>query len=505
MASESAAKADVDSEENSKPEEPAKKEMKHGKDDFELGQLLGGGSYAKVVEGTIINEKSPQFGRKYAVKVMDKRHIMKNNKIKYVSIEKQVFLATAPHPFICHLHFTFQDSYSLFMVLDLCGDAELSYQIWKYCGLSEELTRFYMSEVVSCLQFMHSKGIYHRDIKPENILLHSDGHIRLTDFGTSKIEEASHKKASENDADEAEQKTEAQRKGSFVGTAQYVPPELLDKDSEVSWAGMDFWALGILIYQCLLNKTPFFAPNEYLTFKKIEEHSYEVPDTLSEPAKSVIDAFLSKQLKDRLGMNGFDDIKQHKFFEPVPSWEWEEMIKVEPPKYPPTPAHSPVHDEDEEKNRKKSVYDGIGDEQDKVVPISLDDVNEETAKSKPKPSSLEKQDSSMEMKAALHSKWKQFLQKEEEIEMGGTVEKSKYFGMGSERSVMLLTTQRRVLLIDTDKNVIRKNGEIARSSIVDVAVLDKDTFELRFVKNKMKFKCIGQKAEKWQKAFEKIC
>ena len=73
------------------------------------------------------------------------------------------------------------------MVLDLCGDAELSYQIWKYCGLTEELTVFYISEIISGLEFMHSKGIFHRDIKPENVLLHSDGHIRLTDFGTAKI------------------------------------------------------------------------------------------------------------------------------------------------------------------------------------------------------------------------------------------------------------------------------------------------------------------------------
>eukprot|EP01084_Bolivina_argentea_P003227 6034_1 len=161
--------------------------MKHRKEDFELGQLLGDGAFAKVVEGTIINEKSPQYGKKYAIKVMDKRHIMKNDKIKYVTIEKKVFLATAPHPFICHLHFTFQDSYSLFMVLDLCNDAELSYEIWKYMGLTEELTVFYVSEIISCLEYMHSKGIYHRDIKPENVLIHNDKHIRLTDFGTAKI------------------------------------------------------------------------------------------------------------------------------------------------------------------------------------------------------------------------------------------------------------------------------------------------------------------------------
>ena len=92
-----------------------RKDMKHGKDDFAIGQFLGGGSFAKVFECKIINKRSPQYGKKYAVKVMDQRHIMKNNKTKYVQIEKNVFLNTSTHPFICHLHFTFRDTYSLCM------------------------------------------------------------------------------------------------------------------------------------------------------------------------------------------------------------------------------------------------------------------------------------------------------------------------------------------------------------------------------------------------------
>ena len=210
------------------------------------------------------------------------------------------------------------------MVLDLCNDAELSYQIWKYCGLTEEVTQFYLSEIVSCLEFMHSKGIFHRDIKPENVLLHPDGHIRLTDFGTAKIIDSNNEqKAAENDETEnkaSDDSPKQARKGSFVGTAQYVPPELLNKDSEMSYAGMDFWALGILIYQCLLDKTPFNAPNEYLTFKKIEEHNYEMPDILSESAKSIIDGFLTQDFKKRLGMKGYHQIKQHPFFKSVQSW-----------------------------------------------------------------------------------------------------------------------------------------------------------------------------------------
>eukprot|EP01083_Nonionella_stella_P319044 1169101_1 len=470
-------------------ESPPKK--KHKKEDFELGQLLGGGAFAKVVEGTIITKDSPQYGRKYAIKVMDKKHIMKNKKIKYVTIEKKVFLATASHPFICHLHFTFQDSYSLFMVLDLCNDAELSYQIWKYCGLTEEVTRFYLSEVISCLEFMHSKGIYHRDIKPENVLLHADGHIRLTDFGTAKITDGSESK-------EEDKGGGRERKGSFVGTAQYVSPELLNKDSDMSYGGMDFWALGILIYQCLCDKTPFFAPNEYLTFKKIEEHSYSIPDHVSAQAKSVIDAFLTQDFTQRLGMKGYHQIKEHPFFASIESWEWEDMQQVQCPKYPATPKHSPVHNEDKKKELRGSVF---ADDLTASVSVPLD-VN---ISHNPQPieSALSVPVSEQDKNEVANKKWKKFLNEKETIVMGSTVEKTKYFGMQTEKSVMVLTNMNRLLLIDPIKFELRKNGDIPRSAIVSCTVIDKDTFELRFPKSKMKFKCTGPSATKWKNAFEK--
>ena len=93
------------------------KPFKHSPKDFEMGNILGDGAFGKVVIGTVINEKSPYYQKKFAIKIMDKRHIVKNKKIKYVNIEKQVFLKTKKHPFICHMHFSYQDPYSLCMYL----------------------------------------------------------------------------------------------------------------------------------------------------------------------------------------------------------------------------------------------------------------------------------------------------------------------------------------------------------------------------------------------------
>ena len=195
------------------------KKYRHKAKDFDFESTLGDGAFSKVVVGKVVNEASPHYGNRYAVKVMDKRHIVKNDKIKYVNIEREVFVATKSHPFVCHMHFSFQDSYSLYFALDLCSDETLSYLIYKYLRLKESLTIIYMSEIVSVLEFMHEKGIYHRDIKPENILIHSDGHIRVTDFGTCKITSNKSDKDNEN---ESNKKPKKDRKQSFVGTALYV-------------------------------------------------------------------------------------------------------------------------------------------------------------------------------------------------------------------------------------------------------------------------------------------
>ena len=181
------------------------------------------------------------------------------------------------------------------------------------------------------------------------------------------------------------------------------------------------------------------------------------------------------------------------------------MKKVKCPEYPSTPKNSPANDEEEVKKLRQSVYDRDEDfVGDKVIAMDLNNNNNDDNKLTEEPR-MEKQDSTHEMNEKLYQTWGRFLNKDEKIEMGSTVEKSKYFGMGSEKSVMLLTSMRRVLLIDQIKMKIRKGGEIPRSTIVSVTVIDKETFQLNFVKNKMKFKCSGPKADKWKKAFDKLC
>jgi len=157
---------------------------------------------------------------------------------------------------------------------------------------------------------MHSLNIVHRDLKPENILFNDEMQIQITDFGTAK----------ELPDDEITREG-LPRSSSFVGTAQYVSPELLkDKQAGIS---SDLWALGCIIYQMLAGKYPFQAPNEYLTFQQILNCSYEFPDDFSEEAKDLISQLLQLDPMQRLGCitcGGYDALMEHSFFKGI-DWD----------------------------------------------------------------------------------------------------------------------------------------------------------------------------------------
>ncbi|KAJ2291231.1 3-phosphoinositide dependent protein kinase-1, partial [Coemansia sp. RSA 2706] len=281
---------------------------KRAVNDFEFGQTLGEGSYSTVVEAT---ERAT--GRVYAAKILDKRHIIKEKKIKYVNIERDI-LQALHHPFIVRLHYAFQDAHSLYFIIDLAANGELLSWIRKLGGLSEECAQFYLAEIITAVEYMHMERTLHRDIKPENILLGSDMHILVTDFGTAKM----FKK------DEAEQ-----RAYSFVGTAEYVSPELLtDKAADQN---SDLWAVGCIAYQLLTGRPPFKGSNEYQTFQKVLKLDYSFPPNMPPHARDLIERILTLDPEKRLGSTqrgGFKELKEHPFFD---GFEWLGIASRAPP------------------------------------------------------------------------------------------------------------------------------------------------------------------------------
>ncbi|KAI5271341.1 Pkinase-domain-containing protein [Aureobasidium subglaciale] len=289
---------------------PVSKIVKKGVNDFHFGRTLGEGSYSTVLAAT-----DRQVHREYAVKVLDKRHIIKEKKVKYVNIEKDALNRLTEHPGIVRLYYTFQDERSLYFVLDLANGGELLGHLKKMGTFDEECTRFYGAQILDSIAYMHSKGIIHRDLKPENVLLDEQMHTKITDFGTAKILDiksaggpGTDGPASGDPMDGAEQ----ERAVSFVGTAEYVSPELLtDKNA---CKASDLWAFGCILYQLLAGRPPFKAGNEYQTFQKIVALDYHFPDGFPPVARDLIERLLVLDPSKRLPI---EHIKSHPFFEGI--------------------------------------------------------------------------------------------------------------------------------------------------------------------------------------------
>ncbi len=287
---------------------PVARYIKKGVRDFSFGQTLGEGSYSTVVLGT-----DRQTLKEYAIKILDKRHIIKEKKVKYVNIEKDTLNRLTDHPGVVRLYYTFQDERSLYFVLDLCKGGELLGVLKRMTTFDEECTKFYGAQILDAIDYMHKRGVIHRDLKPENVLLDSQMHVKVTDFGTAKILKS--RQGSQNtsgipslDSDIPEE----ERASSFVGTAEYVSPELLtDKNA---CKASDLWAFGCIIYQLLAGRPPFKAGNEYQTFQKIVALEYEFPLSFPSVARDLVERLLVLDPARRLPI---EHIKNHEFFQGI--------------------------------------------------------------------------------------------------------------------------------------------------------------------------------------------
>ncbi|KAK1383604.1 hypothetical protein POM88_021339 [Heracleum sosnowskyi] len=230
----------------------------------------------------VVRAKKKDTGIVYALKIMDKKFITKENKTAYVKLER-IVLDQLDHPGIIRLYFTFQDTFSLYMALESCEGGELFDQITRKGRLSKDEARFYAAEVVEALEYIHKLGLLHRDVKPENLLLTSDGHIKIADFGSVKPMQDSLTTVLPNAASDDKACT-------FVGTAAYVPPEVLN--SSPATVGNDLWALGCTLYQMLSGTSPFKDASEWLIFQRIIARDVKFPDYFSDESRDLIDQLL---------------------------------------------------------------------------------------------------------------------------------------------------------------------------------------------------------------------
>lgn len=182
-----------------------------------------------------------------------------------------------------------------------------------YLGLNKldiNIVRFIVAEIVLVLEYLHSVGVSHRDLKPENIFVNEEGHLKLGDFGCAGVSPEAREKLKIKNHKHRDNIKESDKLNTFVGTKQYVPPEVLKGVGCSPFA--DMWSLGVLIYQLFTGKTPFLVmDSEYFTFQNIMECNYEIPDQVPKEGKDLIQKLLVLDPDERLTAT---QVKSHAFF-----------------------------------------------------------------------------------------------------------------------------------------------------------------------------------------------
>ena len=359
---------------------PLKSKNSFKKDDFDIIALCGKGAYGTVLQVKLksskdnINQKKNQQEEYYAIKVIDIQSMKKVNKIYQIYLESEI-LHELNSPFIVKIFGAFQTQKKVYMVLEYLSNGNFAAFLKNNYPLKEDTIKFYSAEIVLFLEYLQSQKVVHRDLKPENIMINEKYHLQMIDFATvrkvglyydkleMKFKKDDYDFESDNEdikgaklvvnpdneeEEEEEEKEEEkeenddnknriiinsdkknkrmkkpQRNKTFVGTAEYVSPEVIS--NKTAGFGADLWAFGVMLYQMYCGQTPFKSGNNYLTFKNIEKMQIIYPDNINIPknAKDLINKILIKEPEKRLGSGepntdlDIAHLKKHPFFKGI--------------------------------------------------------------------------------------------------------------------------------------------------------------------------------------------
>ncbi|KAF9008886.1 kinase-like domain-containing protein [Cyathus striatus] len=302
------------------------RQVEVGPSSFVKIKMLGKGDVGRVY---LVREKKSD--KLFAMKVLSKKEMIERKKIKRALTEQEI-LATANHPFIVTLYHSFQSEGYLYFCMEYCMGGEFFRALQTRPGkcLPEDAARFYAAEVVAALEYLHLMGFIYRDLKPENILLHQSGHIMLSDFDLAK--QSNGQASCQVPLVDTMSCTANFRTNSFVGTEEYIAPEVIAAQGHT--AAVDWWTLGILIYEMIYATTPFKGAERNETFSNIRLKAVQFRDTpkISHAAKDCVVRLLDKNEKTRLGSRtGASEVKQHKWFMKI---NWGLLRNTRPPIIP---------------------------------------------------------------------------------------------------------------------------------------------------------------------------
>jgi serine/threonine protein kinase len=311
-----------DKEKDKDKEKSKKKKMKIKVKDFEKLKTVGLGSYGRV---RLCRQK--KTGEIFVMKILKKNEIIKQKQVDHVYSEFNI-LSTLKHPFIVQLvGFNFEDPKYIYFVLEYVQGGELFTLLRTKGTFPVPQTKFYVAHIITIFEYLHSKNIVYRDLKPENILINKNGYLKLTDFGFAKI-------------------LENEKTYTLCGTPEYLAPEIILNKGHGK--AVDWWTLGILLYEMLVGIDPFSDDDPMKTYQKILKGKINFPKTIDKDAKSLIKHLLTQDTSKRFGClkNGVKDILNHRFFD---GFDWKNFVYLTL-----TPPYIPdVKSEDDTSNFEK--------------------------------------------------------------------------------------------------------------------------------------------------------
>lgn len=275
--------------------------------DFKEVNILGIGSYGRVYLVEDVYTK-----KLYAKKTIKKAKISVDEKLYKTHKNEREILSSINHPSIVKLFYSFHDLENINFILEYIPGGEIFFHLSNSHRFSEKDTAFYIAEISQAIYHLHTvAGVVYRDLKPENVLLNAQGHVVLTDFGLSSMDEVCH---------------------SILGTPQFTAPEVL-KGDEYSYPA-DWWSMGIMMFDLLTGETPFTGNNKKTIFDKILKKNLQIPNYLSEDAKDLLRKLINKNPNKRMKIDSdFKILQKHRFFRRI---DWQNLRESKPPIIPDT-------------------------------------------------------------------------------------------------------------------------------------------------------------------------
>eukprot|EP01063_Lacrimia_lanifica_P005218 TRINITY_DN12_c0_g4_i1.p1 TRINITY_DN12_c0_g4~~TRINITY_DN12_c0_g4_i1.p1 ORF type:complete len:334 (+),score=141.00 TRINITY_DN12_c0_g4_i1:115-1116(+) len=266
-----------------------------------MKETLGTGTFGRV---RLVQASDEKF---YALKILKKQEIIRMKQVDHILAEAAI-LSEVTHPFVVNMLRGFSDDHRLYILLEYVPGGELFTHLRKATKFPNDVSKFYSAEVALAFEYLHEKCIIYRDLKPENLLLDIQGHIKITDFGFAK--------------------KVPERSFTLCGTPEYLAPEIIQ--SKGHGKAVDWWALGILLYEMLVGYPPFCDESPFRIYEKILEGKLYFPNWIDSRAKDLVKGLLTGDHTKRLGTlkKGVQDIKRHKYYAGV---DWDVLLSKKIP------------------------------------------------------------------------------------------------------------------------------------------------------------------------------